>query len=269
MKRDADTDKRWMSAALNLARRGLGNVWPNPAVGCVVVSQGRVVGRGWTQPGGRPHAEAMALAAAGPAAAGGCAYVTLEPCAHHGRTPPCADALIAARLARVVYAVGDPDPRVAGAGAARMKAAGLAVETDVLADAAYALNLGFFSRVTRRRPMFTLKMATSLDGRIATRTGASQWITGPAARAHGHRLRAEHDAIMVGSGTAVADDPALTCRLPGLRDRSPLRVLCDSGLRTSPTSKMFADQTAAATWVATTEAAAAADSAMTASGARL
>ena len=269
MKRDADTDKRWMSAALNLARRGLGNVWPNPAVGCVVVSQGRVVGRGWTQAGGRPHAEAMALAAAGPAAAGGCAYVTLEPCAHHGRTPPCADALIAARLARVVYAVGDPDPRVAGAGAARMKAAGLAVETDILADAAYALNLGFFSRVTRRRPMFTLKMAVSLDGRIATRTGASQWITGPAARAHGHRLRAEHDAIMVGSGTAVADDPALTCRLPGLRDRSPLRVLCDSGLRTPSTSKMFADQTAAATWVATTEAAAAADTAMTASGARL
>ncbi|MEC7515220.1 MAG: bifunctional diaminohydroxyphosphoribosylaminopyrimidine deaminase/5-amino-6-(5-phosphoribosylamino)uracil reductase RibD, partial [Pseudomonadota bacterium] len=157
MKGDGDTDKRWMSAALNLARRGLGNVWPNPAVGCVVVSQGRVVGRGWTQPGGRPHAEAMALAAAGPAAAGGCAYVTLEPCAHQGRTPPCADALIAARRARVVYAVGDPEPRVAGAGAARMKAAGLAVETDVLADAAYALNLGFFSRVTRRRPMFTLK----------------------------------------------------------------------------------------------------------------
>ena len=220
-----------MQAALALARRGLGRVAPNPAVGCVVVKDGRVVGRGWTQPGGRPHAETEALDRAGAAANGATAYVTLEPCAHHGVTPPCSEALIAAGIARCVVALEDPYPEVAGRGIAALDAAGITVVVGVLAEAAADLNAGFLLRITEGRPLVTLKLATTLDGRIATRSGASRWITGEAARARGHLLRAQHDAVLVGSGTALADDPRLDVRLPGLGDRLPVRVVLDSRLR--------------------------------------
>jgi diaminohydroxyphosphoribosylaminopyrimidine deaminase/5-amino-6-(5-phosphoribosylamino)uracil reductase len=240
-----------MAAALALAERGLGAVWPNPAVGCVLVKAGRVVGRGWTQPGGRPHAETEALRRAGAAAEGATAYVTLEPCAHHGKTGPCADALIDARIARLVAAMDDPDPRVSGQGFARIEAAGIAVERGVGGAAAARLNAGFVSRIARGRPLVTLKMATSLDGRIATRSGESQWITGAAARARGHLLRARHDAILVGSGTALADDPSLTCRLPGLGKRSPLRVVMDGRLRLSPGHQLSAGARETPTWIVT------------------
>ncbi|MCC7047092.1 MAG: bifunctional diaminohydroxyphosphoribosylaminopyrimidine deaminase/5-amino-6-(5-phosphoribosylamino)uracil reductase RibD [Alphaproteobacteria bacterium] len=220
-----------MLTAFSLARRGLGNTWPNPAVGCVIVKGGVVVGRGWTQPGGRPHAEAEALARAGDRARGATAYVTLEPCAHHGQTPPCAEALIAAGIERVVSALEDPDPRVAGKGHAMLRAAGVAVEVGPGAAAARAVNRGFLTRLAQGRPMVTLKLATSLDGRIATRTGDSKWITGPAARERAHLLRATHDATMVGIGTALADDPELTCRLPGLASSRQVRVVMDSQVR--------------------------------------
>lgn len=213
-----------MDHALRLARRGLGNVWPNPAVGCVIVAAGRVVGRGWTQPGGRPHAERMALDAAGKAARGATAYVTLEPCAHHGRAPPCADALVAAGVARVVSALTDPDPRVAGRGHARLRAAGIEVVEGVRSAPAAELQRGFLSRVTLGRPMVTLKLATSFDGRIATAAGESRWITGEAARRHVHLLRLAHDAVMVGAGTARADLPALNVRGFG-PVRQPVRVV--------------------------------------------
>ncbi|QBX35042.1 bifunctional diaminohydroxyphosphoribosylaminopyrimidine deaminase/5-amino-6-(5-phosphoribosylamino)uracil reductase RibD [Paracoccus liaowanqingii] len=201
-----------MAHALRLARRGLGNVWPNPAVGCVLVRGGRVVGRGWTQPGGRPHAERMALDAAGPLARGATAYVTLEPCAHHGRTPPCASGMVEAGVARVVTALTDPDPRVAGRGHAMLRAAGVALTQGVMAAEASDLQAGFLLRITRGRPFVTLKLASSLDGRIAMASGESRWITGPAARAHVHALRAQHDAIMVGGATARADLPQLNVR---------------------------------------------------------
>ena len=191
-----------MDAALALARRGLGNTWPNPAVGCVIVKDGIVVGRGWTQPGGRPHAETEALARAGSAAKGAIAYVTLEPCSHHGKTPPCADALIAAQVARVIVATGDPDPRVNGRGIAMLRDAGIAVEQGLCKAEADAINAGFFKRVREGKPLVTLKLAGSLDMRIATKTGESKWITSDAARARAHLIRAQHDAIMVGSGTA-------------------------------------------------------------------
>ncbi|WP_073064796.1 bifunctional diaminohydroxyphosphoribosylaminopyrimidine deaminase/5-amino-6-(5-phosphoribosylamino)uracil reductase RibD [Paracoccus solventivorans] len=213
-----------MDHALRLARRGLGNVWPNPAVGCVIVAAGLVVGRGWTQPGGRPHAERMALDAAGAAARGATAYVTLEPCAHHGRAPPCSDALVAAGVARVVSALTDPDPRVAGRGHARLRAAGIEVVEGVRSAPAVELQRGFLSRVTLGRPMVTLKLATSFDGRIATAAGESRWITGEAARRHVHLLRLTHDAVMVGKGTARADLPALNVRGFG-PVRQPVRVV--------------------------------------------
>jgi diaminohydroxyphosphoribosylaminopyrimidine deaminase/5-amino-6-(5-phosphoribosylamino)uracil reductase len=245
----AAEDDRWMRAALALAARGLGRVWPNPAVGCVVVGGGRAVGRGWTQPGGRPHAETEALRRAGAAARGATAYVSLEPCNHHAKTPPCTDALIAAGVARVVVACEDPDPRVDGAGVARLRAAGIEVETGVLAAEACALNEGFFRRIREGRPAVTLKIATSLDGRIATRTGESRWITGPEARALAHAVRARHDAVMVGIGTAVVDDPELTCRLPGMRGRSPVRIVADSRLRLPLTSRLVATAREVPTWV--------------------
>lgn len=230
-----------MAAALTLARRGLGQVAPNPAVGCVLVSpDGTVVGRGWTQPGGRPHAETEALRRAGAAAKGATAYVTLEPCDHHGRTPPCSQALVDAGVVRVVVAAVDPDPRVAGGGLKTLEAAGIAVTLGVLQEEALALNAGFFTRLAEGRPLFTLKVASSLDGRIATASGDSQWITGAPARARGHLLRAEHDAVLVGIGTALADDPALTCRLPGLADRSPVRIVVDSAARLPLDSKLAA-----------------------------
>lgn len=246
-----EEDHAHMRAALSLAARGLGNAWPNPAVGCVLVREGRVVGRGWTQPGGRPHAETEALRRAGEAARGATAYVTLEPCAHHGRTPPCADALIAAGVARVVVATGDPDPRVAGRGIARLQQAGIAVETGLCEAEARALNAGFLRRVTRGLPLVTLKLATTLDGRIATAQGESRWITGEAARREVHRLRATHDAVLVGSGTVLADDPDLTCRLPGMQRVPPLRVVADARLRTPLSSRLVAGAATAPVWLLT------------------
>ena len=248
---------RWfMGAALALARRGLGNVWPNPAVGCVLVRPDldhRVVGRGWTQPGGRPHAETEALTRAGELAAGATAYVTLEPCNHTGETGPCTEALIAAGVTRVVVATEDPDPRVAGGGLARLREAGLEVETGVRGDAARRLNDGFLTRLTRGRPRVPMKLATTMDGRIATRTGDSQWITGPLARQRGHLLRARHDAILTGAGTAAADDPMLTCRLPGLADRSPARVVLDTALRTAPDSRLARTAAETPPWIYATD----------------
>jgi diaminohydroxyphosphoribosylaminopyrimidine deaminase / 5-amino-6-(5-phosphoribosylamino)uracil reductase len=249
------SDHEWMRAALALARRGLGNVWPNPAVGCVIVDDGRVVGRGWTQPRGRPHAETEALRRAGAAARGGTAYVSLEPCAHWGQTPPCADALITAGVRRVVVALDDPDPRVAGAGIERLRRAGIAVDTGIRSDEAAELNAGFLMRQRLGRPLVTLKLASSLDGRIATATGESRWITSPPARALAHSLRAAHDAILVGTGTVIADDPQLTCRLPGLEDRSPVRVVLDRLLRIPPTARVITEARATPSWVLTSGAA--------------
>ena len=244
-------DTAHLRAALNLAARGLGRVWPNPAVGCVLTdAAGHVVGRGFTQPGGRPHAETEALRQAGAAARGGTAYVTLEPCAHHGQTPPCAVALVAAGISRCVVALEDPDPRVAGRGVALLRAAGIAVDCGRLAAAARELNEGFLLRVMAGRPLLALKLASSLDGRIATRSGESRWITDEAARARGHLLRASHDAILVGSGTALADNPALTCRLPGLTARSPVRIVVDSRLRTRFDGNL-ADRSGRPTWLVT------------------
>jgi diaminohydroxyphosphoribosylaminopyrimidine deaminase / 5-amino-6-(5-phosphoribosylamino)uracil reductase len=240
-----------MSAALTLARRGLGRVWPNPAVGCVLVNGGRIVGRGWTQPGGRPHAEAEALRRAGSDARGATAYISLEPCCHQGQTPPCSEALIASGIRRTVIAVEDPDPRVSGRGEARLRAEGIAVTTGVSRAAAEHLNAGFFLKVTQGRPLVTLKAATTLDGRIATGGGDSRWITGAAARIVAHRLRAEHDAVLIGSGTALADDPALTCRLPGMENRSPLRIVLDGRLRLPPTAGLARTAHQTPTWVMT------------------
>ena len=234
-----------MRSAIALARRGLGYTWPNPSVGCVIAAHGRVVGRGRTAPGGRPHAETVALAMAGPAAHGATAYVTLEPCSHHGQTLPCADALIAAGVVRVVVACGDPDARVDGRGLTRLREAGLAVAAGVLADAAQETLAGFMCRVRRGRPLVTLKLASTLDGRIATATGESRWITGAAARRVAHMARAQHDAILVGIGTILADDPALTCRLPGLRN--PVRVVLDRTLRTPARAAVLDDS--APTWL--------------------
>ena len=240
-----------MRLGLALARRGLGAVWPNPAVGCVLVRQGVVVGRGWTQPGGRPHAETEALARAGAAARGATAYVTLEPCFHTGQTPPCADALLDAGVSRCVIAVEDPDPRVSGRGIARLRDADLEVIDGVCAGEARALNAGFFSRVERHRPLVTLKMATTLDGRIATRAGRGQWITGDDARRRVHLMRAESDAVMVGIGTALADNPRLTCRLPGLEGRSPVRIVADGRLQLPLTSPLVAGARDVPTWIVT------------------
>jgi diaminohydroxyphosphoribosylaminopyrimidine deaminase/5-amino-6-(5-phosphoribosylamino)uracil reductase len=242
-----------MRAALALARRGLGRCWPNPAVGCVLVRDGRVVGRGWTQPGGRPHAETEALRRAGAAAEGATAYVTLEPCSHHGHTPPCAEALIGAGIGRVVVALSDPDPRVAGRGIARLEQAGIAVALGLGESEASEINAGFFMRLLETRPLVTLKLAMTLDGRIATHTGESRWITGEAARARAHLLRVQHDAVMVGSGTAIADDPLLNVRLPGLEGHSPLRIVLDGRMRLPLTSALVAGARETPTWLVTLE----------------
>lgn len=218
-----------MASALALSERGRGRTAPNPNVGCVIVQGGRVVGRGWTQPGGRPHAEAMALRQAGEKSRGATAYATLEPCAHESaRGPACSDSLIAAGVARVVIALGDPDPRTNGQGAARLRAAGIDMVEGVGEAGARAAMAGFLTRRAKGRPFVTLKLATSLDGRIATASGESRWITGPEARAHVHIERARHDAILVGRGTWEADAPKLDVRLPGLEDRSPKRFILSS-----------------------------------------
>ena len=218
-------DERWIGAALAIAERGRGRTAPNPSVGCVIVRDGRVVGRGWTQPAGRPHAEAMALAQAGERARGATCYVTLEPCALPGRGPACAGALIEAGIARVVAAVGDPFPAVDGAGFAALEAAGIALTIGPRSAEATRSMAGFLTRQRRGRPHVTLKLATSLDGCIALAGGESRWITGPQARAHAHLERARHEAILVGHGTVAADAPALDVRLAGLEQRSPRRLM--------------------------------------------
>ena len=243
-----------MRSALTLARRGLGVAWPNPAVGCILVRQDlgdRVVGRGWTQPGGRPHAETKALGRAGSLAQGATAYVTLEPCDHEGETPPCTQALIAAGIVRAVMAFEDPDPRVSGKGIKRLQEAGIDTATGLCGDEARFLNAGFIMRVTQGRPLFTLKTATTLDGRVATAKGQSKWITGALARTFAHGLRADHDAIMIGIGTALTDEPALTCRLPGMEEKSPLRIIVDSQLRLPPGSSLAKTAKEIPTWVIT------------------
>ena len=217
-------DVRFMALALALGARGQGKCWPNPAVGCVIVQRGRIVGRGWTGAGGRPHAETLALAQAGAKAAGATVYVSLEPCAHHGRTPPCCDALVAAQVGRVVVATKDPDPRVNGRGMVRMRAAGIQVDEGVCAADARHAHAGFLSRQSVGRPALTLKLAASFDGRIATASGESRWITGPSARRHVHAARALHDAVLVGGGTARADDPSLTVRGLGMAHQ-PVRIV--------------------------------------------
>lgn len=258
-----------MALAISLGRRGLGRVWPNPAVGCVLVRGGAIVGRGWTRPGGRPHAETVALAQAGAAARGATAYVSLEPCAHHGQTPPCAGALVDAGIARVVTALTDPDPRVAGGGHARLRDAGVAVTTGVLEAEARRANEGFLSRITRGRPHLTLKLAASVDGRIATATGESQWITGPEARRAVHAMRARHDAVLVGGGTARIDDPSLTVRGLGTAHQ-PVRVVAARRLDLPMDGKLWQDIAAAPVWLCHgPDAAADRRQACTARGARL
>lgn len=226
-----------MKLALSLGRRGQGATWPNPAVGCVIVRDGRIIGRGWTAPSGRPHAEPQALAQAGAAARGADVFVTLEPCSHHGKTPPCAQALIEAGVGRVVVALGDSDDRVAGRGLDMLRAAGITVDTGVCADEARADHEGFLKRIEQGRPMVTLKLASSFDGRTATATGESQWITDAPARRMVHAMRSRHDAVMVGGGTARADDPTLTVRDMGAV-RQPARIVLSRRLDIPMTGKL-------------------------------
>jgi diaminohydroxyphosphoribosylaminopyrimidine deaminase/5-amino-6-(5-phosphoribosylamino)uracil reductase len=248
MPEPAEDDLIHMRAALALGRRGLGTSWPNPAVGCVLVRDGRVVGRGYTGNGGRPHAEPTALSQAGDAARGATAYVTLEPCCHWGQTPPCTDALIQAGIRRVVIAALDPDKRVDSQGVAKLREAGIEVQHGLLEAEAHADLEGFFLRVTQDRPLITLKLATTLDGKIATATGESQWITGPEARLMAHVLRGRHDAVLAGVGTVTADDPELTCRVAGFRASPVVRVIVDSHLRTPLTSKLARTASDAPLW---------------------
>ena len=246
-----ELDARWMEHALRLGRRNLGATGANPAVGCVIVADGRLVGAGWTGEGGRPHAETRALAMAGEAARGATAYVTLEPCSHHGRTGPCAEALVKAGVARVVTGLEDPDPRVAGRGHAALKTAGIAVETGLLADRARSDLAGYLSRNIKMRPHVVLKLAVSSDGKIAETPGAPTAITGEAARNWVHAVRAESDAILVGVSTVLADDPDLTCRLPGLEGRSPIRVISDSRASLPPDSRVARSAGTVPVWLLT------------------
>jgi diaminohydroxyphosphoribosylaminopyrimidine deaminase/5-amino-6-(5-phosphoribosylamino)uracil reductase len=237
----SESDREYMNRALQLAVRGLTTTTPNPRVGCVLVKDGVVVGEGWHERAGEAHAEVHALRKAGDAARGATAYVTLEPCAHHGRTPPCADALIEAGVARVVAAMRDPNPLVSGEGLARLERAGIAVAVGLMEDGAEELNVGFVSRMTRGRPWLRLKVAASLDGKTALLNGRSQWITGPEARRHAHAWRARSCAIMTGSGTVIDDDPSLTVREVPC-ERQPLRVVIDGRLQTPPTAQVLANE---------------------------
>lgn len=251
-------DHAAMRRALELAELGLRSAHPNPRVGCVIAAGGQIIGEGWHERAGAPHAEAHALQQAGTRARGATAYVTLEPCSHFGRTPPCANALIEAGIARVVYAVGDPDPRVNGSGAERLRAAGVSVEAGLLVAEATELNRGFFSRLQRGRPWVRVKMAQSLDGRTALANGESRWLTGPAAREDVHRWRAQCGAILTGVGTATIDDPSLTVRIAGEQaSRQPLRVVVDSHLRLPVTAKLLCEP--GETLIATTATPAAVD----------
>lgn len=234
-------DTEMMAIALRMARRGLGTTAPNPSVGAVIADEetGEVISRGWTQPGGRPHAEKEALRRAGERARGRTMYVTLEPCAHTGRVPTCSDSMVGAGLKRVVCAIPDPNPIVSGRGFAQLRAAGMEVDVGRLAEDARWVTLGHILRQTEERPFVQLKMALDAGGRVAAGDGAPVWVTGTEARAFAHLLRARADAILVGAGTVIADDPELTCRLPGLAHRSPDRIVLDTRLRTPPTAKVY------------------------------
>ncbi|ACZ48740.1 riboflavin biosynthesis protein [Anaplasma centrale str. Israel] len=245
-------DERFMSIALRLARRGLGNTYPNPTVGCVITNgAGSIVGRGWTAMGGRPHAEVVALRHAGEAAAGSTAYVTLEPCCHRGQTGPCTAALINAGVRRVVIAALDPDERVSGKGAKSLSEAGVEVKLGVLQQQAEELNAGFFYSKTRSRPFVTVKLATTLDGKISLPSGDERWITNELTRKWVHKQRAMHDGIMVGSNTVVADDPMLDCRLPGLEEHSPIRIVIDRSGKLRAHHKVVATSDVVPTYIAT------------------
>jgi diaminohydroxyphosphoribosylaminopyrimidine deaminase/5-amino-6-(5-phosphoribosylamino)uracil reductase len=244
-------DRRFMAAAIRLGRSALGTTWPNPAVGAILVKDGSVVGRGRTARGGRPHGEPLALAMAGDEARGATLYVSLEPCAHHGKTPPCADAVVTAGVSRVVAPLEDPNPKVAGTGFQQLRAAGIEVEIGLLADEARRANAGHIKRVTNARPHVTLKLAVSADDAIGRVGEAGTPVTGEVARRHAQALRSRFDAILVGRGTVEADDPQLTCRLPGLSDRSPVRVVLDSDGRLDPQKHIF--DSAAPTWMLTAD----------------
>ncbi|MDG2243787.1 MAG: bifunctional diaminohydroxyphosphoribosylaminopyrimidine deaminase/5-amino-6-(5-phosphoribosylamino)uracil reductase RibD [Rhodospirillaceae bacterium] len=251
-------DRGYMKNALALASRGLGNTAPNPNVGCVIVKENVIVGRGWTQPGGRPHAETEALMRAGALARGATAYVTLEPCCHEGQTGPCTEALITAGIARAVIATLDPDDRVSGNGVAALKDAGIEVFIGLLEDDAVASMIGYRKRTETGLPFIALKSASSLDGRIALASGTSQWITGEGARRYGHLLRANHDAVLVGSGTVQADNPSLTCRLPGYADNcalQPIRVVLDRRLRIDSGAELVRSAQTASTCLVTGQSA--------------
>lgn len=246
---DAADDRRFMALALALGRRGLGRTWPNPAVGAVIVKDGEIIGRGWTQPGGRPHAEIEALRRAGAMARGATLYVTLEPCSHHGKSPPCADAVIASAIARVVSAMEDPNPEVGGRGHARLRGAGVAVEVGIGAATARRDHAGHIRRMRDGRPHVLLKLAISADGKVAGAQRRRVAITGNAVRDRVHLMRARSDAIMIGIGTALADDPVLTCRLPGMDKMSPTRVVLDRGLRLPPQSRLVATARETPLWM--------------------
>lgn len=245
----SDADHHHLTAALALSRRNLGATWPNPSVGCILVRHGRVVGRGVTAPGGRPHGETVALRHAGEMARESTAYVALEPCAHPGTTPSCADSLIDAGVRRVVVPMTDPDPRTSGKGIRRLREAGIDVDVGQMAAEADDLHAGFTSRLGRGRPLVTLKLAASLDGRIAVASGQSRWITGFAARRAAHFLRFSHDALLVGRGTVETDDPLLSCRLPGLEGRSPVQIVADSDLGLSPDSRIVTTTPISRPWI--------------------
>ena len=242
-------DSRFMALALALGRRGLGRTWPNPAVGAVIVKDGTIVGRGWTQPGGRPHAETEALRRAADAAQGATLYVTLEPCSHHGKTPPCADAIIAAGVARVVSAIEDPNPEVSGKGHARLRAAGIVVDVGTGAVEARRDHAGHIRRMRDGRPHVMLKLAISADGKAGAAGRKPVAITSDAARERVHLMRAQSDAIMIGIGTALSDDPLLTCRLPGMEKTSPVRVVIDSALRLPVTGRLVKSARKLPLWV--------------------
>jgi diaminohydroxyphosphoribosylaminopyrimidine deaminase/5-amino-6-(5-phosphoribosylamino)uracil reductase len=248
---DPALDQRFMALALALGRRGLGRTWPNPAVGAVVVKDGAILGRGWTQPGGRPHAETEALKRAGKAAKGATLYVTLEPCSHQGKTPPCADAIIRAGIARVLSALEDPNPDVAGQGHARLRENGVAVETELGAEQARRDHAGHIRRMREGRPQVLLKLAVSADGKAGLPGRKPVGITGEAARLRVHQMRAEHDAILVGIGTILSDDPHLTCRLPGMLKQSPVRVVLDAHLRVPLATSVVGTAHETPTWVVT------------------
>jgi diaminohydroxyphosphoribosylaminopyrimidine deaminase/5-amino-6-(5-phosphoribosylamino)uracil reductase len=242
-------DARFMDLALTLGRRGLGNTWPNPAVGAVVVKDGRIIGRGWTQPGGRPHAETQALKRAGKAARGATLYVTLEPCSHEGKTPPCADAVIRAGIARVVSAAEDPNPEVGGQGHERLRGKNIVVDVGLGAEEAMRAHAGHFRRVREGRPQVLLKLAVSSDGKAGAAGRQPVEITGAEARQEVFLLRAQSDAILVGLGTVMADNPSLTSRLSGLRERSPIRVVLDSQLRVPLAMNVVSTARENPTWI--------------------